>query len=120
LNEYGSQLRPFEKEYEVAPGVLVTRTGGHTPGHSVVRVASGGEGLMVGGDATFQPGFDCPAWHNGFDTEPEETVRVRVGLLRELAASRQPYAATHLPFPSVGRVRVDRDVFRWVPALWAH
>jgi hypothetical protein len=31
-----SQLRPFEKEYEVAPGVVVTRTGGHTPGHSVV------------------------------------------------------------------------------------
>src|SRR5262249_10150639 len=31
LDEYRSQLRPFEKEYEVAPGVLVTRTGGHTP-----------------------------------------------------------------------------------------
>ncbi|HSB15656.1 MAG TPA: MBL fold metallo-hydrolase, partial [Bryobacteraceae bacterium] len=38
LNEYQGQLRPFEKEYEVAPGVLVTRTGGHTPGHSVVRL----------------------------------------------------------------------------------
>src|SRR5262249_20583095 len=31
LKEYHSQLRPFENEYEVAPGVLVTRTGGHTP-----------------------------------------------------------------------------------------
>src|ERR671911_99312 len=30
LNEYRSQLRPFEAEYEVTPGVLVTRTGGHT------------------------------------------------------------------------------------------
>src|SRR6202045_5250650 len=40
LNEYHSQLRPFEKEYEVAPGVVVTRTGGHTPGHSGVRLAS--------------------------------------------------------------------------------
>src|SRR5262245_10853455 len=38
LKEYHSQLRPFENEYEVAPGVLVTRTGGHTPGHSVVRL----------------------------------------------------------------------------------
>src|SRR6476660_1228007 len=41
LNEYGSKLRPFEAEYEVAPGVVVRRTGGHTPGHSVVRLASG-------------------------------------------------------------------------------
>ena len=32
LNEYDSQMRPFETEYEVAPGVLVHRTGGHTPG----------------------------------------------------------------------------------------
>ncbi len=31
LNEYGSQLRPFETEYEVAPGLLIHRTGGHTP-----------------------------------------------------------------------------------------
>jgi hypothetical protein len=28
LNEYRSQLRPFEAEYEVAPGVVVRRTGG--------------------------------------------------------------------------------------------
>jgi glyoxylase-like metal-dependent hydrolase (beta-lactamase superfamily II) len=35
LNEYGNQLRPFDKEFEVAPGVVVRRTGGHTPGHSV-------------------------------------------------------------------------------------
>ena len=29
LKEYHSQMRPFENEYEVAPGVLVARTGGH-------------------------------------------------------------------------------------------
>lgn len=32
MDEYRSQLRPFEAEYEVAPGVVVCRTGGHTPG----------------------------------------------------------------------------------------
>ena len=53
LNEYRSQLRPFEAEYEVAPGVVVRRTGGHTPGHSVVRLASGGDRLTFAGDAVF-------------------------------------------------------------------
>ena len=118
LDEYRSLLRPFETEYEVAPGVVARRTGGHTPGHSVVRLESGGDRLMFGGDAVFLPGFECPGWHNGFDTEPEETVRVRVGLLQELAATRQPFAATHL-HSAVGRVAVARDVFRWVPAIWA-
>src|SRR3546814_5802147 len=45
LEVYRSRLRVFEAAYEVAPGVVVCRTGGHTPGHSVVRVASGGDRL---------------------------------------------------------------------------
>ena len=45
LDVYRAQLRPFESEYEVAPGVLVRRTGGHTPGHSIVRIESGGQAL---------------------------------------------------------------------------
>src|SRR5262249_40849762 len=53
LNEYRSQMRPFGTEYEVAPGMLVHRTGGHPPGHSVVRLASGGDRLTFAGDAVF-------------------------------------------------------------------
>ena len=118
LNEYHSQLRPFEAEYEVAPGVVVRRTGGHTPGHSVVRLASGGDRLTFAGDAVFAVGFDHPDWYNGFEHDPEEAARVRVRLLRELAANREPLVATHLSFPSVCHVAVDGDVFRWVPAVW--
>src|SRR6201999_2955131 len=33
LKEYASQMRTFQNEYEVAPGVVIQRTGGHTPGH---------------------------------------------------------------------------------------
>jgi glyoxylase-like metal-dependent hydrolase (beta-lactamase superfamily II) len=118
LDEYQSQLRTFEEEYVVAPGVLVWRTGGHTPGHSVVRLTSGGERLTFAGDAIFPVGFDHPEWHNGFEHDPEESVRVRVRLLREAAATGELLVAAHLPFPSVGRVAVDGDVFRWVAAFW--
>jgi glyoxylase-like metal-dependent hydrolase (beta-lactamase superfamily II) len=118
LDEYRSRLQPFEKEYEVAPGVVVSRTGGHTPGHSVVRLASGGDRLTFAGDAVFQVGFDQPDWHNGFEHDPEEAARVRISLLRELAATREPLVATHLPFPSLCHVAVDGDAFRWVPAVW--
>ena len=117
-DEYRSQLRPFEVEYEVAPGVVVRRTGGHTPGHSVVRLASGSDRLMFAGDAVFAVGFDHPDWHNGFEHDPEEAARVRVHLLRELAATGARLVATHMPFPSIGRVAVAGDVFRWVPTWW--
>ncbi|MEZ0357957.1 MBL fold metallo-hydrolase [Mycobacterium sp. SA01] len=118
LNDYRGQLRPFETEHEVAPGVLVTRTGGHTPGHSVVRLESRGERLTFAGDAVFAPGFDNPQWQNGFEHDPEEAARVRVNLLREVAATGEALVATHLPFPSVCHVATAGDVFRCVPAVW--
>jgi glyoxylase-like metal-dependent hydrolase (beta-lactamase superfamily II) len=118
VSEYGSNLRTFDEEHEIAPGVVARRTGGHTPGHSVVRVASGGDGLTFAGDAVFTVGFEQPDWHNGFEHDPEEAARVRVRLLRELAESGEMLVATHLPFPSVGRVAVDGDAFRWVPVFW--
>ncbi len=117
LNEYHSQLRTFEEEYEVAPGVVVCRTGGHSPGHSVVRLASGGDRLTFAGDAVFPCGFDHPDWYNGFDHDPDEAARVRVRLLRELAATGEPLVAAHLSFP-FGRVAVDGDAFRWVAGFW--
>ncbi len=118
VKDYQTHLRLFEDEYEVAPGVVVSRTGGHTPGHSVVRVASGNDRLMFAGDAVFAVGFDHPDWHNGFEHDPEEAARVRVRLLKELAATGELLVATHMPFPSVGHVAVDGDAFRWVPVFW--
>jgi glyoxylase-like metal-dependent hydrolase (beta-lactamase superfamily II) len=120
LSEYGNQLRPFAAEYEVALGVVARRTGGHTPGHSVVRLASGGDRLMFAGDAVFEVGFEHPEWYNGFEHDPEEAARVRVGLLQELATTGEALVATHLSFPSVCHVAVAGDAFRWVPAHWQY
>lgn len=118
LDQYHGQLKTFETEYEVAPGVLIARTGGHTPGHSIVRLASGGDALTFAGDAVFAPGFDNPEWQNGFEHDPLEAARVRIALLRELSATGESLVATHLPFPSVCHVATHGDVFRCVPATW--
>ncbi|ASV38631.1 MBL fold metallo-hydrolase [Pseudomonas sp. NS1(2017)] len=115
---YKDNLHTFDDEQEVAPGVVAKLTGGHTPGHSVVYVNSGGERLTFAGDALFPVAFEHPDWHNGFEHDPEESVRVRVRLMNEAAASGELFVATHLPFPSVGRVVVKGDVFRWVAAFW--
>ncbi|MGN8342718.1 MBL fold metallo-hydrolase [Pseudomonas sp. SMV71] len=118
MKAYGSKLHTFEQTCEVAPGVVARLTGGHTPGHCVVHVTSGNERLTFAGDALFPVAFDHPDWHNGFEHDPEESVRVRVRLMQEAAASGELLVATHLPFPSVGRVAVDGDAFRWVAAFW--
>src|SRR5262249_15299783 len=58
VNDYVGQLRPFEEEHEVTPRVVVRRTGGHTPGHSVVRPAAGGDRPAVAGGRRVQGGFE--------------------------------------------------------------
>lgn len=117
-DEYRDRLCIFEDRHEVAPGVIVRLTGGHTPGHSVVDLVSGGERLTFAGDAMFPVGFDHPDWHNGFEHDPDESARVRIGLFQELAENGGLLVAAHLPFPSVGRVAVNGDAFRWVPVIW--
>ncbi len=117
-NEYRDRLHIFQDKHEVAPGVFVRVTGGHTPGHSVVDLVSGGERLTFAGDAMFPVGFDHPEWQNGFEHDPEESTRVRIGLFEELAQNRGLLVAAHLPFPSVGRIAVDGDAYRWVPVIW--
>ncbi|MEC9433655.1 MAG: MBL fold metallo-hydrolase [Pseudomonadota bacterium] len=118
MEAYGDRVMTFDERREVAPGVFAVRTGGHTPGHCVVRLSSGGEGLTFAGDAIFAVGFENPGWHNGFEHDPEEAARVRVRLLEEIARSGELLVATHLPFPSLGRVAAEGEAFRWVPVFW--
>ncbi|MCG6576634.1 MBL fold metallo-hydrolase [Pseudomonas sp. AF32] len=118
IAHYEDCLQIFEDEHEVAPGVVAKLTGGHTPGHCIVHVNSGGERLTFAGDALFPVAFDHPEWHNGFEHDPQKSVDVRVRLLREAAASGELFVATHLPFPSVGHVALDGDAFRWIAAHW--
>ncbi|NGZ85239.1 MBL fold metallo-hydrolase [Duganella aceris] len=118
MEEYREQLRPFDDTCEVAPGVVARLTGGHTPGHCVVDLSSGGERLTFAGDAVFPVGFDHPDWHNGFEHDPDEAARVRLALFREVAQNGALLVATHLPFPSVGRVAAEGDAFRYVPVIW--
>lgn len=115
---YRSNLRLFDAEKEVAPGVIAQRTGGHTPGHCIVRIVSGDDRLTFAGDAIFAVGFEHPDWFNGFEHDPEEAARARVRLLKELAETGELLVATHMPFPSVGHVAVDGDAFRFEPTFW--
>ncbi|GJG94043.1 MBL fold metallo-hydrolase [Cupriavidus pauculus] len=115
---YGENVVQFDQTVEVAPGVSARVTGGHTPGHCVVDVASNGEKLTFVGDAIFEVGFDHPEWQNGFEHDPEESTRVRIGLLNEAAETGSMLAAAHIAFPSIGHIAKNGNAFRFVPVLW--
>jgi glyoxylase-like metal-dependent hydrolase (beta-lactamase superfamily II) len=115
---YSENIVQFEQTVEVAAGVSARVTGGHTPGHCVVDVASHGEKLTFVGDAIFEVNFDNPDWQNGFEHDPEAAVNVRIALFNEAAETRALLAAAHVAFPSIGHIAKAGKGFRFVPVKW--
>ncbi|SAL00046.1 beta-lactamase domain-containing protein [Caballeronia fortuita] len=115
---YNENIVQFDQSVEVAHGVSARVTGGHTPGHCVVDVASNGEKLTFVGDAIFEVNFDNPDWQNGFEHDPEACVDVRIALFDDAAETGALLAAAHVAFPSIGHVAKSGEGYRFVPVQW--
>ena len=99
-------------EDEVAPGIRVVPSPGHTPGHMHVRVEDGGEAAVVLGDVAVYDGqLADPGLVYASDGDAETAVATRVRVLRELADEGVPVLAGH--FRGAGRVTRAGDGFAW-------
>jgi glyoxylase-like metal-dependent hydrolase (beta-lactamase superfamily II) len=111
------QLRTVRGGDEIASGVRVIETPGHTPGHISVELA-GGDGLIIGGDALTHLiiSFQHPSWRVPVDQEADRGVSTRLRLLDRLATDKLRLVCAHLPFPGTGFVERKDGAYRFVPA----
>ncbi|MEU6267236.1 MBL fold metallo-hydrolase [Saccharopolyspora shandongensis] len=101
---------------EVAPGLRLLPTPGHTPGHVAVQVRSGGETALITGDCVHHPvQLAHPAIGSCVDIDPERAGTTRRSLLAALADTETLLLGTHFPPPTAGRVITDGDAYRLVP-----
>jgi glyoxylase-like metal-dependent hydrolase (beta-lactamase superfamily II) len=101
-------------ESEVAPGIRVQPSPGHTPGHVHVRVEDGDEAAVILGDvAVHEEQLRDPRLVYASDGDAAAAAETRVRVLGELAEEGVPVVAAHLR--GVGRIGRDGDGFTWTP-----
>lgn len=79
------QLELVEGEVEIAPGVRVIPTGGHTAHHQMVRVDGGGQTLVVPSDLVPTSSHVPLPFIMGYDLFPVATLEAKRALMREAA-----------------------------------
>ncbi|WP_246609464.1 MBL fold metallo-hydrolase [Nonomuraea rhizosphaerae] len=90
------QLQLVEGEAQVAPGVRVQLTAGHTPGHQIVRLGE----LAMTGDLVLHPAqLADPSVRYLYDDDQEAAARTRAEVLAALRAERALLATAHLGEP---------------------
>jgi glyoxylase-like metal-dependent hydrolase (beta-lactamase superfamily II) len=103
---------------EFLPGVQAISAAGHTVGHTVYMITSGGQSLCAIGDTTHHQVllFEKPLIEFAYDTDSKQSAKTRVRVLDMLASSRVPLLAYHFPWPGIGYAAKQGEGFRYYPA----
>ena len=111
------RVEAVEGEYAVTGAVTMIPTPGHTPGHCSVLAASGGEHLLLLGDAAHHPvHLERHDWLPGVDLDKAASSRSRAKLARLAAERGAVVSGGHFPILTLGRVRETGDGgYRWEP-----
>ena len=121
---FNAKVRPLAEKMSfigdgaaVASGVTGMAAFGHTPGHMVYMLESGGQQLVLAADMTnhYVWSLAYPDWEVRFDIDKEAAAATRRRVLGMLAADRIPMVGYHMPFPGLGYVAPRDDGFRYVP-----
>lgn len=115
------RLQAIDGEREIVPGISIVDLTGHTPGHIGVRIEDGGQSLIMVSDMLF------PVVHPGatdvffvFEQDQAAARAMRERFFPRAASEGALIAATHMPFPGLGRIVDDRGHMRWQVADWAY
>ena len=108
-----SNVKPFAEKMsfikageDVVSGVTAVAAYGHTPGHTVYHIESGGERVLIAADTAnhFVASLERPDWHVKFDMDKEAAAATRKKIFGMVAADNIPFIGYHMPYPAVGYV----------------
>jgi glyoxylase-like metal-dependent hydrolase (beta-lactamase superfamily II) len=105
----------------VVSGITGMAAFGHTPGHMIYMLESGGKQVLLMADMAnhYVWSLAYPEWEVRFDMDKQAAAATRKKVLSMVAADRIPLIGYHMPFPGMGFVEeVTAGRFRYVPASY--
>lgn len=110
-----AQLELIEGETEIAEGISVILTPGHTPYHQSVVIRSAGETAIFLGDVVPTHAHLPLPWIMGYDVEPLVTLESKRGLLRRVEQENWTVIFEHDAVVPWGRVQYDARAYSLRP-----
>ena len=104
----------------VASGITAQMAVGHTPGHMIYRLESGGTQLVITADTAnhYVWSLGQPDWEFAYDADKAAAAQARHVVFGMLAADKLPFIGYHMPFPALGFVEAQGDGFHYVPSSY--
>ena len=104
----------------VVSGITSMAAFGHTPGHMIYAIESGGRKLVLTADSAnhFVLSLQRPDWEVTFDTDKEMAAATRKAVFDMIATDRLAFIGYHMPFPSVGYVEAASEGYRFIPETY--
>ena len=114
-------VKQYEMDKEIVPGLTSVAAPGHTPGHTAYMLSSGSGKLLILSDTANHPALFVrnPDWSAVFDMDADVARATRRRMLDMAASERAQVAFYHAPFPATGHITKDGDGFRFVPVQWS-
>jgi glyoxylase-like metal-dependent hydrolase (beta-lactamase superfamily II) len=110
-------MKQFEGDKEVAPGVRAIATYGHTPGHTSYQVSSGRNQMIVLGDVSNIPSLFVthPDWRAVFDVDGALAETNRRKMYDRVVADGVTITGYHFGLPGAGKIKKDGKGYAFVP-----
>ena len=103
------RLQQIDGDREIMRGISVFDLSGHTPGQIGVKIEDGGQSLNLVADMLFHPAAHpaLPGFGIVFEMDKAAADASRARFFPKAAGERSLLAATHMPFPGIGRIVKD-------------
>ncbi len=100
-------VRSFDENAEVLPGVHAIPAYGHSPGHTAYLIQTAGKDFLFSADVCVNPELliQHPEWQFAMDQDPEMAAATRRRIFDRAAAEGLLIGGTHWELPNVGSIK---------------